>query len=107
VRGNAADILPKRLVYSTNDANSVRHANALVTFKLHFSLQQLASSGLSDCFARREDRRCEVALSNGWERTGGGNSFAWFRGDFADVATDHAVARAKVDRDRAGFAGHW
>ena len=38
VRGSAADMLPKRLVYSTNDANSVRHANALITFKLRFSL---------------------------------------------------------------------
>src|SRR5438067_1875741 len=106
MRGNAADILLKRLVYPTNDANTVRHANAL-TFKLRFSLHQLASSGRRDCFTRRQARRCAVALSNGWERTGGGNPFAWFRGDVADVATDHAVARAKVYRNRAGFAGHW
>src|SRR2546429_6560498 len=115
-------MLPKRLVYSTNDANSVRHANALITFKLRFSWHELASSGrspfdsaqggLTICLrlgnhsARRKDRRYAVALSNGWERTGGGHPVARFRRDFADVATDHSIARTKVYRDRAGFARH-
>src|SRR5438477_856278 len=106
-RDKAADILPKRLVYLTNDTNSVRHANALITSKLPPFLRQLASSSRSDCFARRADRQCAIALSDRGSRIGHGDFVARFRRNFADVAADCSIARGKVYRDRAGFAGYW
>src|SRR5438270_6342293 len=95
------------LVYLANDTNSVRHANALISFMLPSFLPQLASSSRSDCSARRADRQCAIALSDRGSRTGYGDFVARFRRNFADVAADYSIARGKVYRHRTGSAGHW
>jgi pimeloyl-ACP methyl ester carboxylesterase len=54
--------------------------------------------------ARREDRQRAVALSDGGSRTGG-NSAAWLRGNFANVAAAHPVTGQEIYCDRTRLPG--